>query len=98
MNRYAYAFNEASLKPITRKKSVVAQDFKSCIHELLLQHDNNELLTCLLPSELHLLLRVTNKLFVELQKVSSEVPNKRIVRLGLAQPKLHSGEFNGNIC
>jgi hypothetical protein len=94
-------FHEASLKTTEMKKCKQAQarDFKSCVHEPLLKGGDDDLvLTCLPPSELHLLLRVTNKLYDELQSLSAEVANKWTEALGLTRPKMHSGEFNGNMC
>ena len=48
--------------------------------------------------ELHLLLRVTNKMLHELERRDRGVFDAWMAQLGITRPKLHSGEFNGNMC
>lgn len=76
-----------------------ARDFKSCIHEpLICAEENTIIFQSITLSELHLLLRITNKLFNEFEKKHAQVANAWIQSIGISRPKLHSGEFNGNTC
>lgn len=81
----------------SQKKS--AKEFESSIHEpLFLAADNDILFRHVVLPELHLLLRVTNKLMHELESKNPLSFEIWIDRLGITRPKLHSGEFNGNMC
>lgn len=79
--------------------NLTAKDYKSCVHKPLVSgEDRCILFQSLTPSELHLMLRVTNKLFSELEKSYPIAAANWIKQLGISRPKLHSGEFNGNMC
>lgn len=83
----------------TSKKKVEAKDFKNCVYEPLVSGDDSDIFIYHIPPpELHLLLRVTNKIFNELEKKSEKISCEWIQKLGIKRPKLHSGEFNGNMC
>ena len=77
-----------------------AKPFKSCINEPLskAKDDKDLLLRCIPPCELHLLLRVTNKLYKELEACDQVCAKEWIEALSLERPKLHSGEFTRNQC
>ena len=97
VRRQAHAYNELLKK---NSKKAEAKNFQSCIHEPLIQGDDHDIFIRILPpSELHLLLRITNKIYTELQKRSETlVAETWCNSLGMTRPKLHSGEFNGNMC
>ena len=48
--------------------------------------------------ELHLLLHATNRLMKELEKRDKTVFDVFLEKLGITRPKMHSGEFTGNMC
>jgi hypothetical protein len=76
-----------------------AKDYHSCVHSpLILADDRDMLISTIPPPELHLLLRVTNKMFNEFQKKCPHICEEWLSKIGLVQPKLHSGEFTGNMC
>ena len=76
-----------------------AKEFKNCTNAPLVTGDDHEMIISLLPPpELHLLLRVTNKLYSELVKKNESVAKEWSIQVGLTRPNLHSGEFNGNMC
>lgn len=87
-----------------QKKKISAKEFKNCIHYPLFHGEDSEILIKILPpSELHLCLRITNKLINEMEKVlsSSGADMSADVwfnTVGVVRPKLHGGEFNGNMC
>lgn len=80
-------------------KNGEAKDFKSCVNEPLISGAANEIfLKHIPPAELHLLLRLTNKMFNEIEKRSNDVATQWVTAVGIKRPMLHSGEFTGNMC
>ena len=78
---------------------VQPKDFKNCIHPPLVFGDDTDLfIHHIPPPELHLLLRITNKILKEMELVSEEVAFQFYTDLGIIRPKLHGGEFTGNAC
>jgi len=78
---------------------VQAKDFKNCVHQPLVFGDDKDLfIHHIPPPELHLLLRITNKILKEMEAVSQEVANCFYQKLGIVKRKIHGGEFNGNMC
>lgn len=80
-----------------------AKVFQSCTNPPLFNGPDNEIFfNKVTLSELHLLLRVVNKLFKELENVlslsGSSAASDWLSSVGIVRPKLHGGEFNGNMC
>jgi len=80
-------------------KKASAKDFKSCVNRPIIHGEDTTMMIQLIPPpELHLLLRVVNKIFKELQKSYPRYAENWLQKMGLQQPKLHGGEFTGNMC
>ena len=76
-----------------------AKDFKNCVsHPMIQGNDSDLLIQKIPPPELHLLLRVVNKIFKELQAAVPSVASAWLDKIGIVQPQLHGGEFTGNMC
>ena len=91
--------NAADFMNIAKGNKVFAKEYKSCVHPPLISGDDRDIfIQHLPPPELHLLLRITNKLFKELQKCDADIAQQWIASMGITQPQLHGGEFNGNMC
>jgi hypothetical protein len=76
-----------------------AKDFKSCVHSPMIQGEDKQMLIEIIPPpQLHLMLRVTNKMFHQLQSSFPKVAELWLQKIGLVQPQLHGGEFTGNMC
>ena len=76
-----------------------AKDFKSCVNPPIIRGEDTMMMIKLIPPpELHLLLRVVNKIFKELKKSYPHFADRWLQKMGLQQPMLHGGEFTGNMC
>lgn len=76
-----------------------AKDYKNCVQEPLLNGtDHTIIIKILPPPELHLLLRITNRLFKALEQKCPIIAQNWLNHCGIVVPKLHSGEMNGNMC
>ena len=76
-----------------------AKEFRSCVNHPMIQGSDSEMLIQLIPPpELHLLLRIVNKIFKELQTAVPNIAEEWLNKLGIVQPKHHGGEFTGNMC
>ena len=68
----------------------------------LISGDDGEMLISLIPPpELHLLLRTFNKIYGHMEKLTptcNEICSLWIKAVGISRPKMHSGDFNGNMC
>lgn len=80
-------------------------DAKSCQSTtnppIIAGNDKDMIIQLLPPPELHLMLRVVNKIFKHMESLSptcAEICKSWIQMLGITRPKMHSGEFNGNMC
>ena len=91
--------NAANFLNFAKSNKVLSKEYKSCIHPPLISGDDDDIfIQHLPPPELHLLLRITNKLFKELQKRNVSIAQQWLQSIGITQPQLHGGEFNGNMC
>jgi hypothetical protein len=80
-------------------KKTFPNQYKCCSHEPLLSgSDQDILINTLPPPELHLLLRITNRLLKALQESDANSAKQWLDQIGIQVPKLHSGELNGNMC
>ena len=79
-----------------------AKDYKNSINDPLVFGDDSDIfIRHISPPELPLMLRITNKIFNEMEKLSStasKIAYSYYEKLGIARPKMHGGEFNGNMC
>lgn len=76
-----------------------AKDFTSCVHKPLLSGEDSDIfIKNLPPPELHLLLRITNRIFKALKAACTISAMQWLDKLGIQVPMLHSGEMNGNMC
>lgn len=76
-----------------------AKDFKNCVCHPMIQGNDSDILIQKIPlPELHLLLRIVNKIFKELQATAPKESEEWLAKIGIVQPKLHGGEFTGNMC
>lgn len=84
-----------------RSPKAEAKDFKNCVNEPLIHAPDNDIfLRHIPPPELHMLLRITNKIFKEMEKshTGKMVAEEWIQKLGITRPAYHSNDFNGNMC
>ena len=82
-------------------RNAEAKNFKSCVNQPLIRAaDNDIFIRHIPPPELHMLLRITNKLFKEMEKsdIGKLVAHRWIQELGITRPQFHSNEFTGNMC
>jgi hypothetical protein len=76
-----------------------AKDYKNSVHDPLFIGDDSQIFIRLMPpSELHLMLRITNRVYKSLENLFPIPSSQFIQRLNIERPKLHGGEFTGNMC
>lgn len=76
-----------------------AKDYKNCVAPPIVSgSDQTMIIQAMPPPELHLLLRITNKLFNELEKDFPVIAQSWMKQIGLCRPEMHGGEFAGNDC